>query len=113
MEPCKFTRDPDRATRFEAVEALCFEGLVYTTLPGYFYIKKRHEERYLACRNKRDLASHASGFELLSLEEMTVYRDICEDEDIIDVKSLSILLGLHDRSKKSEPNRCFTYIGLL
>ena len=43
---------------------------------------------------------------------VTAAHCLFEDEDIIDVKSLSILLGLHDRSKKSEPNRCFTYIGL-
>ena len=29
---------------------------------------------------------------------------------MIDSKSLSILLGLHDRSKKSEPNRCSRHL---
>ena len=37
---------------------------------------------------------------------VTAAHCLFEDEDIVDVKSLSILLGLHDRSKKSEPNRC-------
>ena len=37
---------------------------------------------------------------------VTAAHCLYKDEELVAAKSLSILLGLHDRSKKSEPNRC-------
>jgi len=36
---------------------------------------------------------------------VTAAHCVFEDEELVDAKSLSVLLGLHDRSKKSERNR--------
>ena len=42
------TVDPDEATRFEAVESIHHGGRVYTTLPGFYYIRtKTAAPRYL------------------------------------------------------------------
>ena len=37
---------------------------------------------------------------------VTAAHCLYKDGERVAAKSLSILLGLHDRSKKSEPNRC-------
>ena len=36
---------------------------------------------------------------------VTAAHCVFEDEELVDAKTLSVLLGLHDRSKKSERNR--------
>jgi hypothetical protein len=37
---------------------------------------------------------------------VTAAHCLYKDGELVAANSLSILLGLHDRSKKSEPNRC-------
>ena len=37
---------------------------------------------------------------------VTAAHCLYKDGELVDAKSLSILLGLHNRSKKSEPKRC-------
>ena len=37
---------------------------------------------------------------------VTAAHCLYKDDELVSAKSLSIMLGLYDRSKKSEPNRC-------
>ena len=37
---------------------------------------------------------------------ITAAHCLYKDGELVAAKSLSIMLGLHDRSKKTEPNRC-------
>ena len=37
---------------------------------------------------------------------ITAAHCLFEDGEVLDAGSISILLGLHDRTKKSEPHRC-------
>ena len=38
---------------------------------------------------------------------VTAAHCLYKDDELLAAKSLSILLGLHDRNKKTEPKRCF------
>ena len=41
---------------------------------------------------------------------ITAAHCLFEDGEVLDAGSISILLGLHDRTKKSEPHRCRTLL---
>ena len=43
---------------------------------------------------------------------VTAAHCLYNDDELVSAKSLSVLLGLHDRSKKSEPKRCHEMISL-
>ena len=43
---------------------------------------------------------------------VTAAHCLYNDDELVSAKSLSVLLGLHDRSKKSEPKRCYEMISL-
>ena len=43
---------------------------------------------------------------------VTAAHCLYNDDELVSAKSLSVLLGLHDRSKKSELKRCYEMISL-